>query len=94
MIKLRDGQITDLLPKKIADDIETKCLSYAIHKEHQRLMSLADQTRTLTVIDELPEQILDVLAIELRTPYYKESMELSVKRNVIKRTLSWHTSKR
>lgn len=91
VIKLREGQITDLLPKKIADDVETKCLSYAIQREHQRIMSLVDRTRTLTVVDELPENLLDVLAVELRTPYYKESMELSVKRNVIKRTLSWHT---
>lgn len=91
MIKLYDGQITDLLPEKIVADTETKCVSYAIMQEHKRLLKLADGTRTLSVIDELPEQILDVLAVELRTPYYKDDMELTVKQNIIKRTLLWHT---
>lgn len=91
MIKLYDGQITDLLPEKIAKDTETRCLSFAIQQEHQRLLRLTDRTRTLSVIDELPEKILDVLAVELRTPYYQESMNLETKRNIIKRTLLWHT---
>lgn len=91
MIKLYDGQITDLLPEKIAKDTETRCLSYAIQQEHQRILKMADRTRTLAVIDELPEKILDVLAVELRTPYYQEDMEIGVKRNIIKRTLLWHT---
>lgn len=91
MIKLRDGQITDLLPEKIAQDIETQCLSYAIKQEHQRLLDLSDHTRTMSVIDELPERILDILAVELRTPYYQESMNLTTKREIIKRTLLWHT---
>lgn len=91
MIKLYDGQITDLLPEKIAADTDTSCVSYAIMQEHQRLLNLTDRTRTLSVIDELPEKILDVLAVELRTPYYQESMNLETKRNIIKRTLLWHT---
>ena len=65
--------------------------SYAIQQEHQRLLRLADRTRTLAVIDELPEKILDVLAVELRTPYYQEDMDVETKRNIIKRTLLWHT---
>lgn len=91
MIKLYDGQITDLLPEKLAKDTDTRCLSFAIQQEHQRMLRLADRTRTLSVIDELPEKILDVLAVELRTPYYQESMDLTTKRNIIKRTLLWHT---
>ncbi len=91
MIKLYDGQITDLLPEKIAKDTDTRCLSFAIQQEHRRLLDLTDRTRTLSVIDELPEKILDVLAVELRTPYYQESMNLETKRDIIKRTLLWHT---
>lgn len=91
MINLRDGQITDLLPAEIASDIETQCLSYALQQEHQRLMLQADQTRTLSMIEELPEAILDVLAIELQTPYYQEDMDLETKQNIIKQTLQWHT---
>lgn len=91
MISLYDGQITDLLPWKIAQSTEVRCISYAVQQEHQRMLRLAAHTRTMAVIDELPERILDVLAVELRTPYYQESMNLETKRNIIKRTLLWHT---
>ena len=91
MISLYDGQITDLLPWKIAQSSEVRCISYAVQQEHQRMLRLAAHTRTMAVIDELPEKILDVLAVELRTPYYQESMNLETKRNIIKRTLLWHT---
>ena len=91
MISLYDGQITDLLPWKIAQSTEVRCISYAVQQEHQRMLRLTAHTRTMAVIDELPERILDVLAVELRTPYYQESMNLETKRNIIKRTLLWHT---
>ena len=83
MISLYDGQITDLLPWKIAQSTEVRCISYAVQQEHQRMLRLAAHTRTMAVIDELPERILDVLAVELRTPYYQESMNLGTKRNMI-----------
>ena len=91
MIKFKDGQITDLLPPSMAKDVEMQCVSYALQKQVQKIMALADQTRTVAMIDQLPESILDILATELRTPYYQESMGLKTKRNIIKRTLLWHT---
>lgn len=91
MIKFKDGQITDLLPPSMAKNVEMQCVSYALQKQVQKIMALADQTRTVAMIDQLPESILDILATELRTPYYQESMGLKTKRNIIKRTLLWHT---
>lgn len=91
MIKFKDGQITDLLPPNMAKNVEMQCVSYALQKQVQKIMALADQTRTVAMIDQLPESILDILATELRTPYYQESMGLKTKRNIIKRTLLWHT---
>lgn len=91
MIKFKDGQITDLLPPSMAKNVEMQCVSYALQKQVQKIMALADQTRTVAMIDQLPESILDILATELRTPYYQESMDLETKRNIIKRTLLWHT---
>lgn len=91
MIKFKDGQIIDLLPPGMAKNVEMQCVSYALQKQVQRITELADQTRTVAMIDQLPESILDILATELRTPYYQESMDLKTKRNIIKRTLLWHT---
>lgn len=91
MIKFKDGQFADMLPSNMARDVETQCISYALKKQIERIIYLSDQTRTVAMIDLLPEKILDVLAVELRTPYYQESMDLGTKRNIIKKTLLWHT---
>lgn len=91
MIKLKEGQLTDILPPQMARDIETQCISYALQQQIKKVLRLADRTRTMAVIDELPEKILDILAVELRTPYYQENMNLETKRSIIKRTLLWHT---
>lgn len=91
MIKFKDGQLTDILPIAMKQDIETHCISYALQQQVKKIVQLADRTRTVAVIEELPEKILDVLAVELRTPYYQESMDIETKRSIIKRTLLWHT---
>jgi phage tail P2-like protein len=91
VINLKEAQITDILPERYANDTDVACISYAVRMEMRRLLEEADGTRTMSVIDELPEKILDVLAVELRTPYYEESMSLDSKRKIIGNTLLWHT---
>jgi phage tail P2-like protein len=90
MINLYDGQLTDLLQNCAGYNAEIQALSYALLQEKRRIMELAQQTRTLSMIDQLPEAILDVLAVELRTPYYTMDMTIDQKREIIKNTLVWY----
>ena len=69
MTNLYDGQIKDLLQNEAKYNPEVEALSYALQIEKQRIMEEADRTRTLAMIEQLPEEILDVLAVELRSPY-------------------------
>ena len=46
MFSLYEGQITDLMPWKIAQSTEVRCISYAVQQEHQRMLRLAAHTRT------------------------------------------------
>lgn len=91
MIRFEDGELLNLLPVSMANDIETQSISYALQKQIQQLLYHASRTRTVAMIDLLPETVLDVLATELRTPYYQEDMDIDTKRSIIKRTLLWHT---
>lgn len=90
MISLHDGELLDTLPSQMSKDIRQICLSHALKKGIQLILDKADMTRTQAMIDGLPERILDVLAVELRAPYYREGMPLEKKREIIKRTLLWH----
>lgn len=90
MIDLYHGELLDMLPVQMAREEEQICISYALKKGIQLILDRADMTRTQAVIDSLPERILDVLAVELNAPYYREDLPLDKKREIIKRTLLWH----
>ena len=91
MIKLSEGELLDLLPSQLKNDTDMICLSYALKRAVDRLLVYERQTMTDNFIDSLPESILDVLAVELRSPYYIDSMNIETKRSIIKNTLIWHT---
>ena len=91
MTKLYDGQITDLLQNGARYNPEIQALAYAVHMEKRRIIDHAVQTRTLALIDKLPEKILDILAVELRTPFYQEDFSIRAKRELIKETLIYYT---
>lgn len=89
MIDFYNTQITDLFQNPLSDNPEVRALAWAVLKEKQRIASLAKTTRTMAMVDELPEPILDVLAVELRSPYYTQDMEIEQKRSIIKGTMVW-----
>lgn len=90
MIDLYNGELLNMLPVQMAREAQQICISHALKKGVQLVLDRADMTRTQAVIDGLPERILDVLAVELNTPYYREDLPLDKKREIIKRTLLWH----
>ena len=90
MTDLYNGQITDLLQQnEAARNPEIQALSHAVLLEKRRIIDLAQRTRTIAMVDLLPENVLDVLAVELRSPYYSGDMDLEQKREIIKKTLVW-----
>jgi phage tail P2-like protein len=90
MTKLYDGQVADLLQNSLKYNPEIQALSYAILQEKRKAMDHANQTRTMAMIDTLPEPVLDVLAVELRTPAYSADLPIQNKRTLIKGTLTFY----
>lgn len=89
MISFVDSEILDILP----DDFKTKpeciALSYALKRANQKLVKYADKTSVYAVIDILPEKMIDLLALELRTQYYEETLPVEKKRALVKNTMHW-----
>lgn len=89
MIKLYDAEIADLLPNNLKST-EVIAYSYTLKKACQYVIDRVDRIELYTNIDKLSESILDYLALELRTQYYDEKLDISVKRELIKNTLPWY----
>lgn len=90
MINLYNSNITDILPEVLADNANTKALGYAISNAMKRLIEYCQGISVYAAIDTAPEQVLDLLALELNTQYYDDSQSIEVKRSLIKKTLVWY----
>ena len=90
MIKLQNSRFTDILPDNIAGNLEVRALSYAVGRQITKVCAYADAARTYAAVATLPDKVLDILAVELRTPAYKEHYPIGVKRALIIDTLSFY----
>lgn len=86
MIDLRTGIFTDLLPEHLRST-ETKALAYAVGRQVERLLALADGVPFYACLPAAPEKDLDHLAVELRAPAYREAFPLETKRALIRDAL-------
>lgn len=89
MTDLYDGRLLDTIQNRAAYNPEVETLAHVMLIEKRRIMDYAKATRTSAVIDQLPEKILDVLAVELRSPYYNDTASIEEKREMIKNSLLW-----
>lgn len=92
MTNLHDGQITDLLSNSMRHNPETIAMGYAILQEKRRIIEYVDRTRLMAFVETLDERILDYLAVELRTPAYKDTFPVDVKRRLIAGTLPFYAT--
>lgn len=91
MISLYDSEIAEIMPSLMKKSPEVQALSYAISRQMKKIHNYVNNSMVYASIDTLPEEILDLLAVELRTQYYDETLEISVKRTLIKGTLLWYS---
>lgn len=89
MIKIAEGGLVDLWPER--ESVEIQALSYAIKQALDAARACADQAQIYANIDKLPEEILDHLAVEMRSMYYDQNLDVETKRTIIKNTLKWFT---
>ena len=67
MIKLSGSRFTDIMPENLAEQPEIQALAYAVGRQVEKLLAYADGARTYAAIYAVPEKVLDLLAVELRT---------------------------
>ncbi len=91
MIDLRGSRFTDIMPENMASQPETQAFAYALGRQIEKLCAYADGIHIYAAVDSMPEKILDVLAVELRTPAYNQKFSIEVKRALVEGTLTFYT---
>lgn len=90
MINYEESKITQLLPERFANDPEVKAIAFSISNVIQKLLQYAINTGVYAQIDALPEEAIDLLAVELRAQYYDQTLTIEQKRSIVKNALFWH----
>lgn len=92
MISLYDSNIVDILPEHFKTQPEAQALSYALSRRMKRLIEYCQHIGIYASIDTAPHEVLDILALELNTQYYDDTLDIEAKRKLIKNTLVWYMS--
>ena len=90
MIKMTDGGPKDLLPPILKNDPDMAAYSYAIEMAVGLVLKFSRRIMMYANIDEMPESILDYMAVESRAQYYDADLDISTKREIIKNSLAWY----
>lgn len=87
MIKLQDGELADILPVELTRQPQVMGISYAIKQAYRALFESQQETYVYAFVDNAPDYVLDLLAIELQVRYYRQEFAIDVKRGLIKEAL-------
>ena len=90
MISFYNSSIEAVLPAYLAGIPEVQAISYAITKQVQNICRRIEKEKVYIGIDELSEEVLDLLALEMRSQYYSDAMDIRKKREIIKNTMKWY----
>lgn len=92
MTKIQDASLYEILPFNIKNDnIEAQALSYAVQQAISMLCKFSDGVRVMAAIDDMPEMVIDNLAVELNLPCFYTESDLTIKRALVKEAIVWHT---
>ncbi len=85
--------LNDITPPNIASDEQISSLITALDPELQELSRASLEPLILSRIDELPENIIDLLAWQLHADFYDLAGTLKMKREAVKGSILWHMHK-
>lgn len=92
MIELKGSRFTQILPYNLSSQTQTRALAYAVGCQVDKLLVLADRMVIWADLDRVPEQLLDYLAAELRTPAYSADYPVETKRTLVRQSLLFYAT--
>lgn len=90
MIDLRECEPLNIMPLALRKDAKVQAASYALKETAAILLDKISRASVYAGIDILPENILDLLAVESRAQYYDISLPVEDKRKAVKKALLWY----
>ena len=84
MIKIGDTGLLEGLPPSIAEQHWVKVIDAVYRERLKKELKVIERIHVYTAIDSLPEDLLDVLAVQFKVDWYRDDYPVETKRRVIK----------
>ncbi len=89
MRMLYDGGPYELLPDSLKTP-EHEAIGYAVTEALKKMLGFAQTISLYADLSSVPDEILHVMALELRTQYYDASADRAVREGLVRQTLAWY----
>ena len=93
MIELSELNLNDIVPSNLLEDKSVISILEALSPEGLQISNSISQAIIYARIDELPEDVLDMLAYQFHVDFYDLARTLEMKREAVKGSLLWHMKK-
>lgn len=91
---LQNVTLLDLIPPNLRSDTKVQAAAAALDVELQSVTAAIQESLHLPRVDELPEQVLDLLAWQWHVDFYEPvGISVETKRKLIKSAIKWHRTK-
>ena len=89
MIKLADYRTEDAFPSEMKT--ASRCAAaYAFDQEKKRILEAKKRVLIWASLENVPDDKLDVLAVENRVLFYNSGLDPSIKRQLIQNSIYWY----
>ena len=85
---LREAMVTDGIPRVVAAQAWAQALAIALGTVHKKTMDYADRSQIYTALDDVPEKVLDALAVSWKIDWYDTAYSTEQKRRIVKSALT------
>lgn len=93
MRKIDEILLKEILPPSIAGDGEVDNSAEALDGELLEVEGCIREALIVSRIDELPEELVDLLAWQWHVDFYPPDLSLTAKRNLVRSSIPWHRKK-
>ena len=90
---LKELSFLDLAPSSITGDSKVQGIIKAADPELHRVVDNIEKVLILPRLDELPENVLDLLAWQWHVDFYELARSIEAKRDFIRTSILWHRKK-
>ena len=85
--------LNDIIPRSIYEDKNVRAICRAIDPQLQEVSQIIREAFIVSRIDELPENVIDLLAWQWHVDFYEPDLPLETKRELVLESIRWHRKK-